>query len=160
MSEYLICLMSFFAVYGAINVLSPKGDMEKYIKFLCGICVLCIIAGPVLSALRGTEEVFSVLEDPSFETSEEYYNELFEKYLSDGAASEISAFAEDKISEELGIKKEGFDISVILEKENGGRYILKQAVLKILPYGIAIDAQAAARKAEELLGCSCTIIDE
>ena len=159
MEEYLLSLISISVLCGIVSILTPNGDSGKYISFLCGICVLCVMLGPITSVLDESKELAEIIEDSIYDTDEEYYDAIFKEYLKDGSEEEISSFLKSKMSEELNIDPKKFGVSVFLE-ERQNNFCVQKAVVTIFSSGIALDAKEMSEYLTELLGCSCVIVYE
>ena len=53
MNEYFITVIAVAFVGGIVISLVPNGNTVKYVRLLCGLCVVCSIAFPLVSFFGG-----------------------------------------------------------------------------------------------------------
>ena len=87
----------------------------------------------------------------------EYYENIFKYSLKSGTAEEVSLLVKDKISSDMKINKDSFDIDVHIEEDSNGYYI-KSVVVKIHSGGIFIDAGSVIEYFEENFDASCAVV--
>ena len=159
MKEYFISLILISVACGIIAMLSPRDDIGKYIRFLCGICVFCILISPVRNFLNSLADVAIFLDNSLGEitNTEDHYENIFKDSLKSGTAEDTSALIKNKVSSDMKIDKESFDIEIYLGEDDNGYYI-KSSVVKIYQNGIFVDASAVVEYLEELLDVSCVVV--
>ena len=159
MKEYFISLILISFACGIVDMLSPKEDIGKYIRFACGICIFCILVSPVKNFMHSLTDITELLDNSldDITSTEEYYENIFKGSLKSGTAEEVSLLVKNKISSDMKINKDSFDIDVYIEEDNNGYYI-KSAVVKIRSGGIFIDSGAMIDYFEENFGASCTVV--
>ncbi len=159
MKEYFISLVLISVACGIVDMLSPREDIGKYIRFLCGICIFCILISPVRNFLRSLGGVAELLDSSLGEirNTEEYYENIFKDSLRNGTAEDASMLVKSKIASDMKINKDSFDVEVYLAEDSSGYYI-KSAVVKIYQNGIFIDASAVVEYLEKTLDASCVVV--
>lgn len=159
MRGYLISIVAVSVFCGAVEILSPQNDMRKYVRLLCGICVLCIIAEPLTSVFKSFGGLFDGMADADIEISQSDYTKIFEDSLRSGAADEVARYVKEKLSEEMNISGDKFDVSVVLEEKEGS-YHAARATVRIFPSGLALDAKEMVNALGNILDCPCAVIYE
>ena len=159
MKGYLISIAAVSVFCGVVDLLSPQNDMRKYLKLLCGICVLCIIAEPLTSVFKNFGGLLEGMADSEIEISQSDYTKMFEDNLRRGAADEVARYVKEKLSEELNASAEDFDLSVVLEEKEGS-YRAVRATVRIFRSGLALNAGEMVNAVENILDCPCAVIYE
>ena len=159
MREYIMTLMTMSVVCGIIGVLSPKEDIGKYISLVCGICALVIIISPITELLRKAERLPDLLDDELGAYEEGFYESAFENSVVEGSVRQAEGILKDKLSRELNIDPESFDITLTVEKGQSSLSV-KRATVIIYPQGIVIDAKEVIEYIENEIRCTCVVIYE
>ena len=159
MRGYLISIVAVSVFCGVVDILSPQNDMRKYLRLLCGICVLCIITEPLTSVFKNFGGLLEGLAETDIEISQTDYTKIFEDNLRRGAADEVARCVKDRISVKMNISDDKFDVSVVLDEKEGS-YGAIRATVRIFPSGLALDAKQIADMVGNILDCPCTVIYE
>ena len=159
MKEYLISLMSLAILCGVVGILSPRGDIGKYIKFIMGLCALGVIISPIKVFVQSVEGFAPSFGDTLFDSNEDYYENLFNNSLSEGSKAEIERLLEKNISEKFNVNTDGFDVSVSIS-EAEEKATVEKVVLTIYSSGILLDGNAAINYIDSILECSCVVVYE
>ena len=159
MKEYFISLILISFACGIVDMLSPKEDIGKYIRFAFGICIFCILISPVRNFFHSLSDVTEFLDNSldDITSTEEYYENIFKHSLKSSTAEEVSELVKNKISSDMKINKDCFDVDVYIEEDDNGYYI-KSAVVKIHSGGIFIDAGSVIDYFEENFDASCAVV--
>ena len=153
MAEYLITLVTASIVCGIVSILSPKGDTGKYVSFICGVCILGIMVDPIADVIKNFDGLSDSIDKSFVEDSKEYYENIFKDNLKKGSVEQAERLTEEKLSDDLKIKRDTFDVQLIFEDGS-----VRKAVVTIFPSGISIDTGEVIGYIEAILKCPCVII--
>ena len=153
MAEYLITLVTVSIVCGIVSILSPKGDTGKYVSFICGICILGIMVDPIADVIKNFDGLSDSIDKSFVEDSKEYYENIFKDNLKKVSVEQAERLTEEKLSDDLKIKRDTFDVQLIFEDGS-----VRKAVVTIFPSGISIDTGEVIGYIEAILKCPCVII--
>ena len=155
MKEFWMTLIGTSLLSGAVGILVPRAH-KKYLRLLTGLCLLCVMAQPMMALAH---DGLSFLE--SGESTEEEilsnYDEIYHKTLLKTDASYLSSFIESHICKELGIKND--DISVVVSfEEKGAQIVLKRTTVLLGGSAVTQDPYAIVETVEDLTGAPCSVV--
>ena len=149
-------LISVAILNGVLGMLSPEGDLKKYIKLLGSLCLVCAVASPVFNAIRSDDGGLDGLF-PDMGEHESNYEELFGEALAKGAEEALERSLKDKAVKDLDLDGGDIDIDVVLERNDGG-YRVDAVTAYIHSGGIFADPREINNIVNQMCDCSCTII--
>lgn len=96
MKEYLISVIGVCALCFIVNQVSFDSN-KKYISFVCGLCALAVISGPIINALEWLADfnIDGYIEDESCIDKE--CESIFESYVKDRYLDEIKMIVKSDI---------------------------------------------------------------
>ena len=137
-------------------MLSPEGDIRKYVRLIGSLCLVCAVASPVFGAIQnggeGLEGLFPTVTD-----EESGYEEIYGEALAKGAEETIERVLKERVISELGLKEGEIDFDVALEKSEG-EYSVSAVSGYIHGGGIFADPRKVNTLVNEVCGCACTLI--
>ena len=137
-------------------MLSPEGDLKKYIKLLASLCLVCAVSAPIFAVLSSDNIGF----DPIFrgeEQGSDRYEDVYGEALAKGAEETLERSLKERAVAELDLKESEIDIDVTLEK-NDEKYSVTGATAYIRDGGIFVDPRKITALVNDVCGCVCTVI--
>ena len=156
MKDYVIALISVAFLNGAFGMLSPEGDIKKYVKLLGSLCLACVIAAPIFSAISVEGGILDGLF-PQIPERESSYEDIYGDALADGAEQTLERILKERAMGELGIKEDEIDLDASLERRDG-EYRVSEVKAYIHGGGIFADPRKISELVNEVCGCACTVI--
>ncbi len=162
MKEYVITLISVSIICGIVQTLAPEsaGDgLRKYVKLASSLCLLCMILTPVLTFVREVRGNGVDIGEKWFdgEDIEERYEEVYHESIGQYTAAELEEICEAEVSEEFGIERKIFDITVLVVSGNENLDV-DGAVLSLHKTTDKNDPRDIAEYISSMLRCECEII--
>ena len=140
---------------GAIGILVPKAH-KKYVRLLTGLCLLCVMATPVMSLTR---DGLSFLENRENIQQEllSNYDEIYNQTLQKADASYLSSLIKSHICQEFSLKNDDISVTVSFEdKEN--QSVLKRTTVLLGGAAIIQDPYRIVEVVENLTGAPCSVV--
>lgn len=121
MKEYLIAMIGVCALCFIVRELQLFGD-NKYVSFVCGICVVAVSVTPLLglSEWMHSLDIDSVLDE---EGEYEEYSSYFDSYITESYISEVEAEITNYILEKYGLSEDNVSVSIYVGEERALIYI-------------------------------------
>ena len=159
MKNFVITLLSVAFLNGAIGMISPDGDIKKYVRLTGALCILAAIVSPLYFAISSGELDLSedfmdqVLED------EASYESQYESALVDAGESSISEAVKKSLCTELGMNETSFGVKVrIIEDE--GEYRIENVEVALYSSTVNTDPRDISTFVRDRTGGECTVIYE
>ena len=156
MSEFVITLMAVALINAIVSMISPEGDIKKYIRFAGAIGMLLAIISPLYFAMAsgeiGIEDFFS-----DFDADEENYEEYFQSTLTDGGRVETERALKEAMAEKFEIKDTDFDVYAKIDSKDG-RVSISSVTVLLHTTAIFTDHRDISEFINERLKCPCTVI--
>ena len=156
MKDFVIVLISVALLNGAFGMLSPDGDLKKYIKLLGSLCLVCAVASPIFSAIKADGGGFDGLF-PDASEDQGGYEEIYGEALADGAEETLERILKERAVTDLEIKEDEIDFDVALERTDG-EYGISDVTVYIHHGGIFVDPRSITALVNEFCDVSCTVI--
>lgn len=155
MKEYVVALIGASLLSGVVGMICPKRH-EKYLRLLCGFCILSLLVAPLPSYLESVEDYLPTALDEMGKEENEIYEEIYKDtfYAANKEALEDSIKA--LIIQEFSLNKGEVSVAVLLAQEEDS-VSLKNATVSLSGYATLQDPRAIAARVEALLGCPCEI---
>ena len=160
MREYGSALLCVCLLGTLVRMLSPEGDVKRYVGLVAAFCVILAVAKPIGAAV-GEEGGFLLLTKWSeWETSDEKnYAEIYDHALLDTGGSIAEEHVKSLILKEYMINEE--DVTVLgkfaLKNEI---YQLEEVVLYLHKSTVSIDPRELTDFVSRQCGCPCYAVYE
>ena len=155
MKEYVITLMAASLLVGMIGVLIPKPH-KGYVRFLCGLCMICLLARPLAGTL-GAWELFTISDGEQEKQEDALYDEIYQNTIRDFNAGKIADALKDMISKDFSLSQEDLSIAVELE-EIEEKIVIKKTTVSLSGNAVLQDPRELVSYLEGMLGCQCVIV--
>ena len=162
MAGYFLGLMAAAVCCAAVELLTPAGEgggVSGHMKWMSGLCLLCVLITPICQLLSGGEGVLDRLEqalDDWLAEGEKAEEEYADQWQDQYEGMDI-VYAQASISALLQQKFE------IAEKEVNVRLEVDEAAERITAVSVGLSGQAKwvnthelEAFVEQMLGCECT----
>ena len=159
MKEYLMTLMSVSLLNGIIHMISPEGDIKKYVRLLGALCLLCAIAVPIFAALSEGGPDLSFLSEIGQEAEQQNYDEIYQNTLIQSGEAEAAKVMKNRMIQELSMKNETFDVSVEFVSKNDD-IVLGNVTVLLRDSAIFTDPRQVIDWVNEVYQCPCIIVYE
>lgn len=158
MREYLMTLIGVSLFCGVVGMLSPEGNIKKYVRLLSALCVLSAIVGPLLSL--GSEGVLSLEElVGEVEETEVDYEEIYNQALIMGGERQAADAIWSDLVQTFSIPGEALEVSVKFLAETEENTVM-DVTLVLRDEAIFADPHRMIQYLEEQTACRCTVIYE
>ncbi len=156
MKEYIITLVGVAILNGVVGMISPEGNIKKYIHLLGALCILCALVFPFASVLSKNEISFDgLLEYEGVDRSE--YDEIYNNSLISGGEKNAEYLVKNSIIKEFDLSEDAIEVRIESELKNSTMEIRSLAVI-IKEKSFPRDPREIVAYANEKYQCSCTII--
>lgn len=157
MKSYFITLMAVALLNGMIGMISPEGNVKKYIRLLGGLCLLCAMAQPIVSILSGGD--FSVeewLDLPEMQETVDY-DEIYNHALVSGGEKNAETAIKNRILSRFELPSDSMDIEVNFVT-NKDELSLGDVRVTLRDQAIFADPREIISYVNESWNCPCTVI--
>ena len=155
MGSFVVTLIGVAILNGVIGMISPEGDIRKYVRLIGSLCIISAILSPFVSLLSEGIPDFDI----SFGEGEygQKYEDIYESALAEGGKSAAEKAVKSEISRRFSLSEEAFDVKLIID--DGGEKITVSSVNVYLGSSfINADPKEIADFVSERLGYSCEVI--
>ena len=155
MKEFWMTLIGTSLLSGAVGVLVPRAH-KKYLRLLTGLCLLCVMAEPMMTLAQDGLSFFDN-GDGAQEEALSNYDEIYNRTLETADASYLASFIKTHICQEFSIKNDDVSVTVSFEKKDA-QSVLERT--KVLLGGSAVvqDPYLIVEAVENLTGAPCSIV--
>jgi len=161
MKEYIIGLAVATLVCGLITSLTGGGGSGEGLRTVCGICVIAVIALPLVSLIGNggfdVDGIAAFFETDPAET--DHYDEIYNSCFAQAEVENAEKRLKSEMIQELSLKSEHFDVALIVG-ENGDEKFIERAEVIIYAQGLSIDPHSVEKYIKSRLNCPCEIIYE
>ena len=156
MKGFVITLISVSFLNGAIGMISPDGDIKKYVRLAGALCILAAIVSPLYFAI--TEDKLDLGDDFLVGAlEEEEYESQYESALLAQGESSVAEAIKETLCRELGMKEENFGVKVKIA-ENSGEYKIEAVEVSLYSTAVNTDPRDIASLVSEKTGGECSVI--
>lgn len=156
MKRYLFSVIGIGLIGGVIEWIGPESEgLRKHLRFLCGLCILCLTVSPLLPMLAQWMQEDGGGEIGIFDeavTSD--YEEVFHAYLQQAGREESARLVQEALCRQFEREQDEIAVRLFWDEED----TLLSADLCLRGQGWLVDPQPLTAYAEELLGCACRIV--
>ena len=159
MKEYIAMLLCVGGLGGVFEMLcQSNGDMKRYVRLLCSLCVLCVIAAPIGSVLENIRngEILGMQKDDLI-LSEEEYEETFYEYLLYCNSAAVSEYLEEELRKTFDLDSDDLEIYTELFG-NGEENAISRLTVYINDPALDVDPRKLKNTLYSLTKIECEII--
>lgn len=159
MRAYVMTLSAVALLGAVIGMLSPEGDIKKYVRLVSALCLLSALASPVRSLVSTLAEGdWFDGEELGFSEQSEAYEEIFKGALQNGSASVASEALTAELIKQFELPDGSLTATVILADGDACELALVRVTLGA--EAIFADPTAIIEYVNEAIGCPCEIVYE
>lgn len=156
MGAFVLSLIGVAIINGVVGMISPEGDVKKYVRFVGALCVLLTIVTPVYGAISdGGLSVDGLFPDIGEEGSD--YESIYQESLLNGGRELANSAMKGVICRELDIPEESFEVDIRMVEEDGA-YIAQSARVILYDSAIFADPRDISALVNERISCECTVV--
>ena len=157
MAEYGGVLLGVCLFGSMIRMLSPEGDMKRYLGLVVAFCVILSLASPLVSLWE--EGGLSFLEAPwNMEEGEsENYAEIFDQSLLLSGEAYAEKQAEGLILQRFSLEEGDLSVEGEFELKNE-TYTLREMTLILHKSTLTVDPRELSEFVEERFLCPCEVV--
>ena len=153
MREYLLTLMSVALLGGIVGMISPEGDIKKYVRLIGALCLLCAISRPIATSIYdGSLDMDGLLENGA-EHESVNYEQIYENMLSEGGKSYAKEVIKGYIAKDLELEESTFDIEITSDSEG-----VESVTVYLRDEAIFADPKKIAEYVNDKFGCACVVV--
>ena len=141
---------------GIVGTLCPKKH-QKYLRLLCGLCVIAAMVAPLPSYLADAEDSWLDAYAAHGTGDREAYEEIYRQTLASADQTALGTYLQSALMTEFSLKSDAVSVTVSLREESAGS-VPSGATVHLSGSGILVDPRAVASYVEELLGCPCEVV--
>lgn len=156
MRSYIMMLVGASLVTGMLLVLCPKKH-QKYLRLLCGFCMIAILVAPLPSYYEAMDEMLSFSEGEYGENGVSNYDEFYQNALCDASEKQMEIWLKSQFFNRYSLHEEDLSATVLLERD-GDKVTVKKTILYISGRALLIDPAEMISFVEQTLFCPCEII--
>ena len=158
MRSFVITLLSVAFLNGAIGMISPDGDMRKYVRFTGALCILAAIVSPLYFAINSG--ALNFCED-FFEQSldETLYESEYESALLEAGENSLAEAVKKSLITELGMNEKSFGVRVVIASDDGD-YRIDAVEIALYSSAVNTDPRDISAFVCDKTGGECRIIYE
>ncbi|MBE6667410.1 MAG: hypothetical protein E7607_03765 [Ruminococcaceae bacterium] len=156
MKGFVITLISVAFLNGAVGMVSPEGDIKKYVRLAGALCILAAIVSPLYFAINNGNLDF----DEGFldgVLGEEQYESQYESALLAEGESSSAAAIKKTLCRELEMKEGDFDVRVKIG-EHDGEYRIEKVEVLLYSSTVNKDPRDISAFVSERTGTECSVI--
>lgn len=157
MREYLTSLLSVSLLGGLLTMLSPEGDLKKYVRLLCSLCLLCAMVSPLFSAFAEGELSLDHLWEQMEPSESLDYDEIYHQSLQSGNRENAKNIVKRRVLSEFELSDDALDVEVFFDIKNE-QYSLEEIRVILHPKAIFVDPQTLSEWINETYSCPCVVI--
>ena len=158
MKNFVITLLSVAFLNGAIGMISPDGDIKKYVRLTGALCILAAIVSPLYFAINSGELDFDGdFLDRALE--ETVYESQYESALLDAGEKSLADAVKDLLCSELGMNEKSFGVKVRVVDDEG-EYRIENVEVALYSSAVSTDPRDISAFVREKTGGECTVIYE
>ena len=158
MRNFVITLLSVAFLNGAIGMISPDGDIKKYVRLAGALCILAAIVSPLYFAINSGDLYFGedfmdqVLDESTYESQ-------YESALLDAGEKSLAEAVKKSLCAELGMSEKNFGVSVrIVEVDS--EYRIENVEVALYSTAVNTDPRDISAFVKNKTGGECTVIYE
>ena len=156
MGRFTVILCATGLINGAIGMISPDGELKKYVRLVGALCILLAMVAPIYeSAVSDKFAINDLFTD--IEQKEEQYGDVYKEYLVSGSRKEAEDTLGAFVVKKFRLEDDDIALSVGLVK-NGDRYEVDGLKIYVKGSAVLIDPREIKAYLGELTGCECEII--
>ncbi len=155
MGKFIITLMSVALLGAVMGMLSPEGDMKKYVRLVGSLCLLCALASPLYGLLSEGEISFEHLFSFTCEP-QSGYEDIYKQAIAEGARENAETALKAKLAEQFKLSEDSLDVSLTLGSE-ADKYFIESARVYLHSSAVFADPRDISAYINETCGCVCTV---
>ena len=157
MKEYLMTLTAVSLLGGILGMLSPEGNIKKYVRLAVSLCLVCAMLQPMLQLLSGEAPSLDELLGISGKEETVDYDEIYHQALLNGSKEQIQQSLKQQLLKEFSLPYESLDVEAVLEMKNDVSQVKEIRVL-LRDSAVFADPREVIALVNESIGCPCTVI--
>ncbi len=157
MKTYWATLLGVMVLSVVINMICHDGNLKKYVRLLSTLCVLCVLAAPLISLASEGGLDGGALWEELVETPSEDYDEIYHQALLNGSADYLESTLKSEMASSFSLASESFDVEAQFVSEND-TYKLDEIRITLRDSAIFADPKQMISYVNEQLECDCVII--
>ena len=157
MKEYFLTLMAVAVLNAVMGMLSPDGDLKKYVGLLGTLCLLLAMAQPLLGWQGEGQGFLADLWDPEMGEETPDYGEIYGQALTSGGKQNLETLLREQIAQEFSIPEDSLAVSVGLVIEDGEGQV-SQVRLTLRDSAVFADPRALTEYINQRLDCPCIVL--
>ena len=157
MKEYLMTLSGVMILSTLISTVCAEGNLKKYVRLLCSLCLLCALISPLFRLLSEGEFDPVTLWEDAVEGEESDYDDIYHQALIENQVSYAEKLMKKQLSEEFELGEGTFDVRMETVSENGTAHV-ECVTLVLRDSAIFADPTKLAEYINETQKCECIVI--
>ncbi len=156
MKEYLMTLTAVSLWSGLVGMISPEGDMKKYVRLLCTLCFLCIMVQPLIPLLSEDRDPLGELISAG-EGNGEQYEEIYENTLLSGGRSYAESVIEAQLESAFSLPSKSLTVRATVKTE-GDTTELTEITVLLRDAAVFADPKEITDYVNQSFHCPCTVV--
>ncbi len=144
---------------GIVSMISMEGDLKKYVRLLCGLCLLCALITPLFEwSTRGDFQPEELWHE-AVEGETEDYEKIWQEALLRGSEQEVQRELQGRLSAAMDLEEDSFSVSAQIVSKNN-IFVLESVTVTLGHEAIFADPKRIISYVEELGDCRCIVVYE
>lgn len=156
MKEYVMTLVGVSLITGIVGMLCPKIH-QKYLRLLCGFCVIAAMVAPLPSYLAEADASLLGIYDENGNEKETVYEEIYQETLLNADADRIEYYVKTLLISEFSVESDRISVSVELSQEEN-TVAIKNIMVALSGSAVLEDPHQITYYLESMLHCPCEIV--
>lgn len=159
MKEYLMTLTGVSILCGVIEMLSAEGNLKKYVRLLCALCMLCAVASPLFQILSdGDFDPRSLWEDLGEREEEDYY-EIYNQSLLKNETKYAENILKNMVLKEFSLSESSLELRLKIVSKNE-TYEAETVYVILRDEAVLVNPKKMTDFLNEQAKCECVLIYE
>ena len=159
MGEYIYSVVCVSAAIGIASAVAPegiRGGLKKHMKLIAGLCLLCVMIGPIVGAIDTIRDTFDAATEGINGEGEDLrggYENIYKSYLEGEYGDNVALAVKDCLLERFSIPGDECRVRVDFDNE-----LIEPEKITVILSGRSVlrDPKEIKSFVRETFGCECS----
>lgn len=155
MIEFVLTAIGVAVAVGVCGMLTPDGEMKKYVRLVGALCLICALVSPLIGAVtKGDIELDGLL--PSVDSETDLYDEIYKNNLVESAKENAEAVICESLLKQFELSADSLEVFLSLSFD-GESYSVESVQVVLKSSAVFADPREITEYINEELGCPCYV---
>lgn len=155
--EYFSTLMAVALLTTVLGMLSPSGNIKKYVRLAGAFCLLCALVAPWGELILKNDGISEELLVGEWQSETVDYEEIYRASLLNGEVKNAQAIVKNRILNRFSLSEDTIDVQLAVESRED-TVTLSEVTLLIRSSAVLLDPRELTSYVNEEWGCPCVVI--